>query len=97
MSISVHSTDKIDETKGTSRLKTFLKERLLTFLFKQFMTIGILTAIFVGFVFPKLGSWVGSFEGSTYICIIMVFLHSGLKLKTAAMKDAVAEYNTVAR
>ena len=92
MSISVHSTDKIDETKGTSRLKTFLKERLLTFLFKQFMTIGILTAIFVGFVFPKLGSWVGSFEGSTYICIIMVFLHSGLKLKTAAMKDAVAEY-----
>ena len=92
MSISVHSTDEIDEAKRTGGIKRFLKEKLLPILFKQFMTIGILIALFVGFVFPKLGYWVGSFEGSTYICIIMIFLHSGLKLKTAAMRDAIKEY-----
>ncbi len=43
-------------------------------------------------MFPQLGAWVGSFEGSSYICIIMIFLHSGLKLKMAAMKDAIKEY-----
>ena len=87
MSISsVHSTDEIDESKRSGCIKRFLKERLLPILFKQFMTIGILIALFVGFVFPKLGFWVGSFEGSTYICIIVIFLHSGLKLKTT-MKD----------
>jgi predicted Na+-dependent transporter len=92
MSISVHSTDEIDEAKRTSRLKTFLCEKLLPILFKQFMTVGILIALFIGFVFPQLGAWVGSFEGSSYICIIMIFLHSGLKLKMAAMKDAIKEY-----
>jgi predicted Na+-dependent transporter len=92
MSISVHSTDEIGDSKKSSRLKTFLHEKLLPFLFKQFMTIGILIALFVGFVAPQLGDWVGSFEGSSYICIIMIFLHSGLKLKTAAMKDAIKEY-----
>ena len=92
MSISVHSTDEIDESKRSGSIKRFLKEKLLPILFKQFMTIGILLALFVGFVFPKLGFWVGSFEGSTYICIIVIFLHSGLKLKTTAMKDAIKEY-----
>ena len=92
MSTSVHSTDEIEESKETSRLKTFLSKKLFPLLFKQFMTIGILIALFVGFVFPQLGVWVGSFEGSTYICIIMIFLHSGLKLKTAAIKDAIKEY-----
>jgi predicted Na+-dependent transporter len=92
MSISVHSMDEIEETKSTSRLKTFLNEKLLPFLFKQFMTLGILIALFIGFVFPRLGAWVSSFEGSTYICIIMIFLHSGVKIKMAAMKDVIKEY-----
>ena len=92
MSVSLHSTDEIDQTEKVNRLKTFLKEKVLPLVFKQFMTIGILIALFVGFVFPRLGNWVSSFEGSTYICVIIIFLHSGLKLKTAAMKDAIKEW-----
>ena len=85
------STEEIDEKKP-GRLIKFLQEKILPFMFKQFMMLGIMIALFVGFVFPRVGAYVGSFVGSTYVCIIMVFLHSGVKLKTAAVKDAIREY-----
>ncbi|XP_028410176.1 probable sodium/metabolite cotransporter BASS4, chloroplastic [Dendronephthya gigantea] len=91
MSMDSVSTEDINEKKP-GRFKMFLHEKLLPLMFKQFMMLGIIIALFVGLVFPRIGAYVGSFEGSTYICIIMVFLHSGVKLKTAAMKDAIKEY-----
>lgn len=84
--------DEVVETKKFALFRTFFKEKLKPFFFKQFMTIGILIALLVGFVFPKLGDFVGSWKGSTYVCVIMIFLHSGLKLKVAAIKDVFKQY-----
>lgn len=73
-------------------LKLLFKTKVIPFLFKHFLVIGILVALLIGFVAPEAGAWVGSFKGSSYICVIVIFLHSGLKLKTAELKSVVKEY-----
>ena len=90
--MSSNENEELDKNVKTGQYKLFVREKLLPFLYKQFMTISIVVFVAVGFILPEPGNWVGSFKGSSYICVIVVFLHSGLKLKTDALKSAIKQW-----
>lgn len=80
------------EDDTTSTWKSLAKNKIIPFVYKHFLLIGILLALLLGFTAPEAGAWLGSFKGSSYICVICIFLHSGLKLKTAEVKSVIKEY-----
>lgn len=81
--------------EGAVTHKSWFKTKVIPFLFQHFLVVGILVALFVGFVVPQPGAWVGNFKGSSYICVIIVFLHSGFKLKTAEINSVVKQYKAL--
>ena len=68
------------------------KTKVQPFLYKHCLMLGIICILIIGLTFPQPGDYVGRFKGSSYICVIMIFLHSGLKLRTAEAKTAISNY-----
>ena len=62
-----------------------------SFLSKNWFTIGILTALLLGFLFPKAGIFLNTGSVFSNVLIILLFFISGFKLPTEAIKAGMKD------
>ena len=65
--------------------------RVKTGVLKNFLPICLVFFVVLGIVAPQPGVFFSELP-TQYICVIGLFLHSGLKLKTGEVKDALKSY-----
>ena len=74
--------EELEETKPP-RYK-----RVLSFLFKNYLPLSLMFLVLLGMFVPQPGTFFS--KGPThYICIVGLFFHSGIKLKTGEVKEAL--------
>ncbi|XP_031555753.1 probable sodium/metabolite cotransporter BASS4, chloroplastic isoform X1 [Actinia tenebrosa] len=74
--------------------KVPLYKRALNFLFKNYLPIGLIFLVFFGILVPAPGVFLSKYP-THYICIVGLFLHSGIKLRTGEIKDAFRAYKAL--
>jgi sodium/bile acid cotransporter 7 len=87
----------LDRRECCGRLKTMaadepsLGRRALKFLISYHLIVGLFLGVVIGYVWPPPGKALGSIETVrvSQVCIVLIFLISGLKLKTAEMMKAI--------
>lgn len=63
-------------------------------LFKNFLPICLLFFVIFGIVVPQPGVFFSELP-TQYVCVVGLFLHSGLKLKTGEVKDALKSFKAL--
>ena len=79
-----------DNNEKVSRCQKF-RVRLKQFVIKNFLPISLITAVVFGTLVPQPGVFFNH-KATSYVCISIMFLYSGLFLRTSAMKDAIKAY-----
>ena len=75
------SSEKDEKTKKT------LRKQVLSFLFKNYLPLSLVFLVLFGIFVPQPGLFLS--KGPThFICIVCLFFHSGIKLKTGEVKEA---------
>lgn len=65
--------------------------KLRDFVLKYFLPISLIVAVVFGTLVPAPGVFLNH-KATAYICISLMFLYSGLYLRSSAIKDAVKAY-----
>ena len=65
-----------------------LWKRLRSLVIKNFLPISLLFFVILGILAPEPGVFLGKLP-THYVCVVGLFFHSGLKLKTGEVKDAL--------
>ena len=71
-----------------------LWKRATRALFKNFLPICLVFFMVFGIVLPEPGVFFSELP-TQYVCVVGLFLHSGLKLKTGEVKDALKSYKAL--
>lgn len=71
-----------------------LWKRARTALFKNFLPICLVFFMVLGIVLPEPGVFFSELP-TQYVCVVGLFLHSGLKLKTGEVKDALKSFKAL--
>ncbi|KAK3716092.1 hypothetical protein QZH41_019623 [Actinostola sp. cb2023] len=88
------SLDDSEEEEQVILPKPPLHKRILSFLLKNYLPLMLLFLVFFGILVPAPGAFLAKYP-THYICIVGLFLHSGIKLKTGDIKDAVRAYKAL--
>lgn len=65
--------------------------RLLGFLIKQFLPVGLVAVVLLGLTFPAPGRYIASFS-TQYLAVSIIFLCSGLMLRTEEIYAAISAW-----
>ena len=90
--IDVLGGDAVDEFESGG--KAFGK-KLFAFLKSQLLPIGLLVGLVLSVTVPFLGAFLDRGGIFTYVCIVLIFVISGLKLETAEWTDAMKSYKAI--
>lgn len=86
------SLKKVVRDSSTESVKrTSLLKRVQFAVFKNFLSICLVSFVTFGIFVPKPGVFLSELP-THYICIVLIFFHSGLKLKTGELKDALKSF-----
>ncbi len=84
--------DAIDDWESSSKV---LANTASKFAKAQCLPLGLLFGLIMSISIPVIGAYIDQGGYMTYICIILVFLISGLKLQTAEWADAIKSYKAI--
>lgn len=79
-------------TESLERISMFKRAQFVVF--KNFLSICLLSFVTFGIFVPKPGVFFSELP-THYICIVLIFFHSGLKLKTGELKDALRSFKAL--
>jgi len=82
--------DNVQEQKP----KESLLKRILNFTIKNYLPLSLMFLVFFGILVPAPGAFLAKYP-SHYVCIVGLFLHSGIKLKTGEIKEALRAYRAL--
>ena len=69
--------------------------RAAQFVDAQCMPIGLILGLIFGLLVPIIGTTIGQKGVMSYICVIVIFFVSGLKLNTQEAKSAMGSYKSI--
>ena len=79
-----------------------MKESMVEYMFKalrfadaQCLPLGLILGLFFGLLVPIIGTTIGQKGVMSFICVIVIFLVSGLKLNTQEAKTALGSYKSI--
>lgn len=78
----------------TTQKRTSLLERVTTTIFQNLLPISLVVFVILGILVPQPGVFFSKLP-TNYVCVIGIFLHSGLKLKTEEVKDALKSFKAM--
>ncbi|CAH3154187.1 unnamed protein product [Pocillopora meandrina] len=78
----------------TTQKRTSLLERVRTTIFQNLLPISLVVFVILGILVPQPGVFFSKLP-TNYVCVIGIFLHSGLKLKTEEVKDALKSFKAM--
>lgn len=78
----------------TTEQRVSLFSRLKTVVFKNFLSISLVFFVALGILVPEPGVFFSELP-THYVCVVGLFLHSGLKLKTGEVKDALKSFKAL--
>lgn len=90
---SDHEEEEEEEVSVTLP-KLPLYKRVLDFLYRNYLPLGLIFLVFFGILVPAPGVFLSKYP-THYICIVGLFLHSGIKLRTGEIKDAFRAYKAL--
>ncbi|XP_012558378.1 uncharacterized protein LOC100203086 [Hydra vulgaris] len=64
-------------------------------LLNNFLPISFIAALLIGIFLPQVGNTLNH-KSTTYICLVFIFLYSGLYLPSSAIKDSIKAYKAAA-
>ncbi len=79
-------------------MKEFVVEyagKALRFADAQCLPLGLILGLFFGLLVPIVGTTIGQKGVMSFICVIVIFLVSGLKLNTQEAKAALGSYKSI--
>lgn len=83
-----------DEEPQVRTPKIPLVKRILNFVIKNYLPLSLIFLVFFGILVPAPGAFLAKYP-THYACIVGLFLHSGIKLKTGEIKEAVRAYRAL--
>ena len=86
-------TESSETSSGDQSKPTVLKRAFL-FLFRNYLAIGLAFLVIFGVFVPAPGVFLSGFP-THYICVVGLFFHSGIKLKTGEVKNALKSYKAL--
>ena len=89
-------TERLVEDIGENHSKCGLPicERIFFFLFRNYLALGLAFLVIFGVLVPAPGVFLSRFP-THYVCIVGIFFHSGIKLRTGEVKEAVKAYKAL--
>jgi len=85
-----HPPSSITQPAAAAASPSLLR-RIVSFLIKHHLPIGIALAVFLGALYPPPGRWLSTFPTTT-VAICLIFCIQGLRLDTEEAKDALRSY-----
>ncbi|XP_022796369.1 probable sodium/metabolite cotransporter BASS4, chloroplastic [Stylophora pistillata] len=85
---------KLSFPSVTTQKGTSLLERVRTTIFKNLLPISLIFFVILGILVPQPGVYFSKLPAN-YVCVIGIFLHSGLKLKTEEVQDALKSFKAM--
>ena len=89
----VESEDSLT-AKSTEQTRPPLWRRAKAAVFKNFLPICLIFFLVLGIAVPQPGVFFSELP-TQYVCVVGLFLHSGLKLKTGEVKDALKSFKAL--
>ena len=89
----VESEDSLTEI-STEQPRPPLWRRAKAAVFKNFLPICLIFFLVLGIAVPQPGVFFSELP-TQYVCVVGLFLHSGLKLKTGEVKDALKSFKAL--
>ncbi|XP_065674804.1 uncharacterized protein LOC136091317 [Hydra vulgaris] len=90
--ISLKKNDSKYEKKNFSRK---VIKKLGHLLLSNVLPISFIAALIIGIFLPQVGNTLNH-KSTTYICLVVIFLYSGLYLPSSAIKDSIKAYKAAA-
>lgn len=87
-------TDYITESIPTEQPRLTLWKRAKAAVFKNFLPICLVCFVALGITVPQPGVFFSELP-TQYVCVVGIFFHSGLKLKTAEVRDALKSFKAL--
>ena len=85
---------KESHTDNHSKCGLPICERIFFFLFRNYLALGLAFLVIFGVLVPAPGVFLSRFP-THYVCIVGIFFHSGIKLRTGEVKEAVKAYKAL--
>ncbi|EDO45921.1 predicted protein [Nematostella vectensis] len=84
----------VDKTGFITPEKPPLRKRIGAFLFKNYLPLALITLVFFGILVPVPGVAFSKISFH-YVCIVGLFLHSGIKLRTGEIKESLRAWKSL--
>lgn len=86
--------DDEEDTIQEQKPRETLLRRILNFTIKNYLPLSLIFLVFFGILVPAPGAFLGQYPAH-YVCIVGLFLHSGVKLRTGEIKEALRAYRAL--
>ena len=85
---------EVSQEKSSDQTRPPLWRRAKAALFKHFLPVCLIFSLVFGIAVPQPGVFFSKLP-TQYVCVVGLFLHSGLKLKTGEVKDALKSFKAL--